>query len=98
MGSHIFPHTQTSYYDKDGNPPGDNPPPTLDPDLHPGWSWAQPEHIPAITYWPAALALGVTLLLWGLITSLLLTVIGLIVFGIALAGWIGDMRNEHREP
>ncbi|MFL5731700.1 MAG: hypothetical protein ACJ78Q_00750 [Chloroflexia bacterium] len=71
--------------------------PTLDAELHTGWSWAQPEHIPLPTYWPAGLALGVTLLLWGLITSPLLTIIGLIVFATSLAGWIGELRNEHRQ-
>src|SRR3954453_2793930 len=82
MGRNIFPHTNTGYYDKDGNPTGEDRPPTLDPELHPGWGWAKPEHIPAVTYWPAALALGITLLFWGLITSFLLAIIGLIVFGI----------------
>ena len=30
--------------------------PTLDTELHPGWNWAKPEHIPEPTYWPVALA------------------------------------------
>jgi hypothetical protein len=97
MGSNIFPHTQSADSEPDSDGTDGSGTPTLDSELHPGWSWAQPEHIPTPTYWPAGLALGVTLLLWGLITSVVLAGIGLAVFGIALGGWIGEMRNEHRE-
>jgi Flp pilus assembly protein TadB len=70
----------------------------LDTELHPGWNRAQPEHIPRPTYWPAALALGITLLLWGLVSTPLLVLAGLVVFALALRGWIQQMRAEHEHP
>src|SRR3954454_10360938 len=69
----------------------------MDRELHPGWSPARPEHIPRPTYWPAALAFGITLFIWGLITTPLLSAPGLVLFAVALAGWIGEMRHERRE-
>ncbi len=65
------------------------------PPLHPGWSRPQPEHIPSPTYAPAILALAIVFLLWGLISSYLISVIGLVLFFIALAGWIGELRHGH---
>lgn len=54
------------------------------------------ESLPEPTIWPASLALGVTLGLWGLASSLVISAIGLCLFVIALAGWIGDIRHERR--
>ncbi len=63
----------------------------------PGWSRAQPERIPPPTLSPAFLALGATLLVWGLISSYIITAIGVVLFGVALAGWIGDLRHERAQ-
>lgn len=52
-------------------------------------------HLPSPTYWPAFLALGITLLAWSLITSWVLAVVGILVIFAALGGWIGDLLNEH---
>jgi len=60
----------------------------------PGWNTARPEKLPAPCIWPAALALGITLLLWGLVTSLIITGVGGMLFAVALAGWIRDIRHE----
>jgi hypothetical protein len=97
MRDRTFPHTEGDYPGREAGGVDADKPATLDTDLHPGWSWAEPRHIPTPTYWPAALALGVTMLAWGLISSPILAGIGLTVFAIALAGWIGEMRNEHRQ-
>ena len=70
--------------------------PTLDTELHPGWNWAKPEHIPEPTYWPVALALATTLIAWGTITTPLLFIPGIVVFAVALAGWIGDLIRDQR--
>lgn len=43
------------------------------------------------TYWPATLAFGITLLCWGLVTTWIISVVGLIVFAVGLAGWIGEL-------
>jgi hypothetical protein len=61
--------------------------------LPPGWSRPKPEHIPRPTYWPAVMAVGVTFMFWGVVTSFAVSVVGLLLFIIALAGWIGDMLH-----
>lgn len=62
--------------------------------LIPGWSTPRPEKIPRSTVWPAALAFAIAFLFWGIITSTILSLVGLLLFIIALAGWIGEMRHE----
>jgi hypothetical protein len=61
----------------------------------PGWS--RPDHtdLPRPTYWPAVLALGIAFLAWGLVTSWIISGVGLVLFALALAGWIGDLRHGH---
>jgi hypothetical protein len=59
-----------------------------------GWGAAKPETISRPTYWPAAMALGITLLLWGLVTSPVVLVAGAAVIVVSLVGWIGEMRRE----
>ena len=59
-----------------------------------GWHTPKPERLPKPTYWPAALAFGVTLLAWGPVTSWIVATVGFIVCAISLAGWIGDLRYE----
>ncbi len=62
-------------------------------ELRPGWSRPKPEHVPHPTYWPAVLALGLTFAIWGLITSYVISVVGLVLFAIGLSGWIGELRH-----
>ena len=64
--------------------------------LKEGWNRPKPEVLPEPTWWPAALALGSTLLAWGLITSFIVLLIGFVTFVIALVGWIGDIRHENK--
>ena len=71
-------------------------PPAPAPDRRPGWSQPQPEKLPEPTAWPVALALAVTLILWGFVSSLIITGIGFALFVAALAGWIGDIRHERK--
>jgi hypothetical protein len=66
--------------------------------VQPDWNVPKPETLIAPTWWPAALALGLTLAVWGLIVSAIVFAIGLAVFSAALAGWIGDMCHERTEP
>jgi hypothetical protein len=63
-----------------------------------GWNTAKPEHIPRPTPWPAAMALGITFFAWGLVTSPVVLGMGLVLFIISLAGWIGEIRHERRRP
>ena len=55
---------------------------------------AQPEHLPPPTYWPFFTAFGVVLMFWGILTSWIISGIGLVLFGIALAGWIVEIYRE----
>ena len=61
------------------------------------WSDARPETIPRPSFWPAGLAFGLTFSIWGLITSLVLVLVGLAVVTASLGGWIGEMRREGHE-
>jgi hypothetical protein len=61
------------------------------------WSTPQPAFVPEPTYWPATLALGVVLLLWGVVTSAVISSVGLVMSVVALAGWIGDIRHERHD-
>ena len=65
------------------------------PELRPGWQRLDDTSLPQPTYWPAVLALGITFLAWGLVTSLVISGVGLVLFALALAGWIGDLRHGH---
>jgi len=55
---------------------------------------AKPEKLPEPTFWPITLSVGVVFFFWGFVTSLIISGLGLVVLGIALAGWIGELANE----
>lgn len=61
-----------------------------------GWAEPLPHTLPRPTYWPAVFALGSILILWGLITTLAITAVGGLLFLGSVAGWIGELRHEHR--
>jgi hypothetical protein len=60
-------------------------------------AWTEPRHqnIPRPTYSPAVLALAIVCLLWGMVTTYLISLLGAILFILGLAGWIGELRHEH---
>ncbi|MGO9835041.1 MAG: hypothetical protein ACLP1X_12575 [Polyangiaceae bacterium] len=60
----------------------------------PGWNRPRPAAIPPPSVWPAALALGTALLAWGVVASPIILVFGLVLFGVSLGGWIGEIRHE----
>jgi hypothetical protein len=66
--------------------------------LAPSPEWQKPpaNSLPKPTAWPPTLALSITLLLWGLASSLIISGVGAVVFAVALTGWIGDIRHERR--
>lgn len=72
--------------------PGDQHPAI---ELRPGWHPVVHEGLPAPTYWPAVLAFGITLIAWGILTTWIIAAVGLIVFAVAIAGWIGDLLHGH---
>lgn len=64
----------------------------LSPD-HPDWERLPPTHLPRPTYWPVVLALGIMFLMWGVVTTVAISVVGLLLLAIALGGWIGELRH-----
>ena len=90
MGTSDTEHGAAKTYDAPGHLP--TPPRT---ELRPGWH--VPEHLdlPAPTSWPAVMALAVTFLARGLLASSLIVAVGVILFAVALYGWIGDLRHGH---
>ena len=70
---------------------------TPDPRAQPqpaDWPKARPERLPRPTYWPFFLAMGLTFIFWGLLTTWLILVSGVLIFIVALLGWINALRNE----
>jgi len=62
--------------------------------LPPGWSRPLPERLPRPTCWPAALALGAAMALLGPVTLMAVTIVGVCVAAVALAGWIGEIVRD----
>lgn len=50
-------------------------------------------HLPAPSIWPAAVAFGVTLAFFGVVTSNGFFVVGAALTVVAIAGWIGELRH-----
>jgi len=57
------------------------------------WCEARPAVIPAPTVWPMVLALAVTISLWGILTSWLFVVVGLLMTVLSIERWIQEMRR-----
>jgi hypothetical protein len=57
---------------------------------------AEGEHLPGPSFWPVLLAVGVAMSLIGVITKVVVVVIGLIILVVALGGWIRDARRDYR--
>ncbi len=72
-------------------PPGDE---TAAPELPAGWNPPLPARLPEPTYWPAVLALGLVAVLFGVLTSIVFSAVGLLVSVAALVGWIGGLRHD----
>jgi len=61
------------------------------------WPDARPALIPRSTFWPSGVAFGITFFMWGLITSAVLIVVGLVTLIASVIGWIGELRHEERQ-
>jgi hypothetical protein len=53
-----------------------------------------PERIPAPTVWPITVALGATLLAFGILTHYILSIAGFALFVLGAGGWFEDLRND----
>ncbi len=49
--------------------------------------------LPEGSVWPVVLAAGISLLLFGVVTSLSFSVVGAVLIGGALKGWMGDLLH-----
>ncbi len=78
----------------DANEPDAKEPVSANPDARADWGDPRPALIPKPSFWPMGLAFGTTLLFWGLVTSMVLILVGLAVVVTSLTGWIGEMRHE----
>ncbi len=58
------------------------------------WEKARPEKLPEPTYWPFFLALGLNFIFWGMLTTWVIGLAGLVIFAIALTCWINLLRHD----
>jgi hypothetical protein len=56
----------------------------------------QRAHLPVPSQWPAILALAVTLVMFGVVTSLVFSAVGALLLVWSIAGWIGELRHDRR--
>jgi len=59
----------------------------------PEWCEARPSVIPEPTFWPMILALGSTVGLWGILTSWIFVVAGLLLSLLSVYRWIMELRQ-----
>ena len=55
---------------------------------------AKPEELPTPTYWPFFTAMGIAFIGWGLISTWVIALGGLVVLIVSLVGWINILRHE----
>jgi len=58
-----------------------------------GWTAPLPEKIPQPTFWPAAMALGTVLFLFGVVTLWPVSLSGLALIAVSLSKWIGELAD-----
>ena len=54
-------------------------------------------HLPPPSIWPAVLALGIALLLTGLILNIVVVIVGAVLVVGSIALWVRDARREFKE-
>lgn len=77
---------------------GDDPPaarPVVRPPGKEDWVELH-EELPRPTYWPISMSVAITLIAFGIVNTVLITVFGIVLLIISLIGWIGDVRDEAR--
>jgi hypothetical protein len=79
--------------DTTGNPGNQN---TSDTNIYEDWAKPMPQKTPAPTFWPISLAMSIIFILWGIISTWVISVVGLILFGISIRGWVKDLLNEQQ--
>ena len=54
-------------------------------------------HMPAPSFWPIVLAAGMALMAVGLVSSILVSIVGLVILLVAVAGWKMENRAAGQE-
>jgi hypothetical protein len=67
-----------------------------DSELPAGWTRPTLDKLPRPTYWPVTLAFGVIFALGGIVTSYVVSLVGVGMVVVAIAGWVGELRHERR--
>jgi len=67
------------------------------PGTRDAWNVPSPATLPNPSVWPVVVAFGACLLAWGIVTSWIISAVGLVAFVAGIAGWIVEMRDEQRE-
>lgn len=57
---------------------------------------ARPETLPKPTYWPFFLAMGLNFIFWGILTTWIIGLAGLLIFAVALTCWINLLRHDRK--
>lgn len=58
---------------------------------------AEPQILPTPTFWPFVMAVGLTFLLWWIVASWIVGVVGFCLFVVGLYGWIQELRKEENQ-
>lgn len=69
----------------------------IETSIHPGWEPLPRETLPRPNFFPAGLAMGITFIFWGLITSWVILAVGIGLFAASLAGWIYEILRERTQ-
>ena len=54
-------------------------------------------HLPSPSYWPITLAFSMTLIAIGVVSSFLVSIVGVLALLASIAGWTMENRAESRE-
>ncbi len=60
----------------------------------PGWHVPHPTRLPVPTYAPAMTAFGIVFIALGAVTVWPLSVVGVVIFVLAIAKWIGELLHD----
>jgi hypothetical protein len=58
-----------------------------------GWSTPLPEKTPPPTYVPAFLALGITFLFFGVVSSYVFSAAGFVLMVVSISKWVGELLH-----
>lgn len=74
----------------------DTAPPAVAPPAEEYEVAEQPVHLPPLSIWPITLALGITLVGAGIISTMPITFAGIVISIVAIIYWIQELRHEHQ--